>query len=97
MLAVCTKTYGEATDSEYSSHAELKFAETYGKTGRVLPLRVDTYLPEPPGGPGHPYDGDYVGQGSVDMVLSPDTVYLDCRGKSPMEIAADIADCLHER
>ena len=57
MLAVCTKTYGEVTGSEYSSQAELKFAQTYGKTVRVfplrvrvLPLRVDTYPPEPPGG-----------------------------------------------
>ena len=97
MLAVCTKTYGEVTDSEYSSHAELKFALTYGKRVRVLPLRVeDTYPPEPPGGPGHPFDEQNVASGFVKMVFSKDRVYVDCRDKSPMEIAAAIADCLHD-
>ena len=96
MLAVCTKSYGEVTDSEYSSHEELKFAKTYGKRVRVLPLRVeDTYPPEPPGGPGHPFDEQNVARGFVKMVFSPDRVYFDCRGKSPIEIAAAIADCLH--
>ena len=57
MLAVCTKNYGEQTDSAYSSFEELKFALDYKRDIQVVPLKVEeTYPPEPPCGPDHKYD-----------------------------------------
>ena len=57
MLAVCTKNYGEMTDSAYSSFKELKFALDYEHHIQIVPLKVEkTYPPEPPCGPDHKYD-----------------------------------------
>jgi len=95
MIAVCTKHYGEMTASAYSSHKELKFALDYEKFVKVLPLRVDdTYPPEPPGGPGHAYDKEYLARGYILSVFKPSVVFLECREKSEIEIAAQIANVL---
>ena len=92
MLAVCTKHYGEMTASAYSSHKELKFALDYERSVKVLPLKVeDTYPPEPPGGPEHKYDKEYLAQAYIDSVFKPGVVFLDCRKNSEVEIAAAIA------
>ena len=92
LLAVCTKHYGEMTDSSYSSHKELKFALDYERYMKVLPLKVeDTYPPEPPGGPGHEYDKKHLAQAYIGSVFKPGVVYLDCRDKSEREIAVEIA------
>ena len=57
MLAVCTKNYGEMTDSAYSSFKELKFALDYEHHIQIVPLKVEkTYPPEPPCGPDHKFD-----------------------------------------
>ena len=90
MIAVCTANYGEITDSPYSSHAELRFA--FDKSIKVLPLKVvDTYPPQPPGGPDHKYDEKYTAQTLCEFVFKDSVVYLDCRGKPEEEIAAMIA------
>ncbi|CAL1142550.1 unnamed protein product, partial [Cladocopium goreaui] len=95
MIAVCTEHYGEMTASAYSSHKELKFALDYEKFVTVLPLRVDdTYPPEPPGGPGHAYDKEYLARGYILSVFKPSVVFLECREKSEIEIAAQIANVL---
>lgn len=95
MLAVCTHHYAEMTSSEFSSYEELLFAKRHGL--RVLPLRVvETYPPRPPAGEGHK-DVNYLSHGLIDMVLSPDRVFVDCRNKSDLEVAAAIAECLHDR
>ena len=97
MLAVCTKHYGEMTDSAYSSHKELKFALDYEKFVRVLPLKVeDTYPPQPPGGPGHKYDKEFLAQSYILSVFKPGLVRLDCQDKSEIDIAVDIATNLQK-
>ena len=98
MLAVCTKHYGEMTDSAYSSHKELKFALDYEKFVQVLPLKVeDTYPPQPPGGPEHKHDKKCLAQGYVLSVFKPGVVYLDCQEKSAKDIATEIAKHLYKR
>ena len=89
MIAVCTRHYGEMTDSSYCSYYELQFAVTHRIT--VLPLRVeDTYPPQPPGGKGH-LDEHCDAQGYIDMKIGPDVLYVDCRTMSEMDIARAIA------
>ena len=76
LLAVCTKHYGEMTNSAYSSHEEMTFAQDYHV--KVLPLRVeDTYPPEPPGGPEHKYDKTHLARSYIKLVFKPGVVYLD--------------------
>lgn len=89
MIAVCTKHYAEKTESKYCSFYELQFALTHGI--RVLPLKMeDTYPPEPPWGKNHPdKHGDALGY--IDMAFRPDVKYLDCRGKSEVDMASAIA------
>ena len=73
MIAVCTRRYGEATSSPYSSHFELKYAMEYRI--KVLPLRVEnTYPPEPPCGPGHPYDEKGDAKNFINAVFLPSIV-----------------------
>ena len=97
MLAVCTKNYGEMTESAYSAHKEVKFALDYEKFVKVLPLKVEeTYPPEPAGGPQHKYDKDFLAQSYILSVFKPCVVYLDCQGKSEREIAAEIANYLQK-
>ena len=92
MLAICTKHYGEMTDSAYSSFKELKFALDYEKFVTVLPLKVEnTYPPQPPGGPGHKYDSEFLAQSYILSVFKPGLVYLDSQDKSETDIAASIA------
>ena len=47
-----------------------------------------------PGGPGHAFDKEYLAQGYILSVFKPSVVFLDCREKSEMEIAAQIANAL---
>ena len=94
MIAVCTRHYGEMTDSSYCSYYELQFAVTHRIT--VLPLRVeDTYPPQPPGGKGH-LDEHCDAQGYIDMKIGPDVLYVDCRTMSEMDIARAIATRLRK-
>ena len=98
MLAICTKHYGEVTRSAYSSHAELKFALDYHDSVSVLPLKVEkTYPPNPPAGPTHELDKEYLAQGYIDSIFKPSVVFLDCQGLSDLEIASKIADNLRRR
>ena len=93
MIAVCTPHYGEKTKSPYSSNAELRFALDEGI--RVLPLKVsDTYPPEPPGGPEHPFDKENRAKTLCRMVFKGSVVFLDCREKAVEEIAVMIANQL---
>ena len=97
LLAVCTKHYGEMTASAYSSHEEVKFALDYKSSVTVLPLKVeDTYPPRPPCGPDHEFDKKKLAQGYIDMIFRPSVVFLDCRNKSEMDIAAEIAKLLQK-
>eukprot|EP00438_Fugacium_kawagutii_P002753 Skav229389 [mRNA] locus=scaffold4358:69560:76538:- [translate_table: standard] len=98
MLAVCTAHYGEMTASAYSSFEEIKFAQDYKSRISVLPLRVaDTYPPEPPCGPDHPYDKERLAQGYILGMFKPSVVFLDCRGQSARQIAFGIAQELQKR
>ena len=93
MIAVCTPHYGEMTSSPYSSNTELRFA--LDKRIKVLPLKVqDHYPPEPPGGPGHPFDPDDTAKAVCDIVFKGSVVYLDCVNRSVQEITAMIAHAL---
>ena len=94
MIAVCTRHYGEMTDSAFCSFYELQFAVTHKIT--VLPLRVeDTYPPEPPCGKDH-LDKHCDALGFIDMKIGPDVLYVDCRTMSEMDIAHAIATRLHQ-
>ena len=85
MIAVCTANYGEVTSSPYSSHTELRFA--LDEKVKVLPLKAtDIYPPQPPGGPGHPFDPDDVAKTLCKMVFRGSVVRLDCVNKSVREI-----------
>ena len=46
------------------------------------------------GGPGHAHDKEYLAQGYILSVFKPDVVFLECREKSEIEIAAHIANVL---
>ena len=93
ILAVCTEHYGEITASKYSSYCELKYA--YDQDLRVLPLKVvDTYPPQPPCGPDHPYDKKGRARGFIKAMFPTSKVYLDCRDKCVSETARMIADQL---
>ena len=90
ILGVCTWDYAEVTSSQYSSHKELRYA--LDNDIDVLPLRVEeTYPPMPPFGENHPHDQHGVGQALVHMKLPPSLVPLDCRGKTAVQIAYDVA------
>ncbi|CAE7763068.1 PRY3 [Symbiodinium sp. CCMP2592] len=90
ILAVCTRDYAEVTSSQYSSHKELRYA--LDNDIEVVPLRVeDTYPPKPPFGEHHPHDQKGLGQALVQMKLPPSLVYLDCREKTSIQIASDVA------
>lgn len=93
LLAVCTHNYAEMTSSPYSSHGELKFAlENHIP---IWPLKVEkTFPPEPAYGPDHPYDKEGEARGLVRLAMNPSTVYLDCQGKTPEEIADAIGNGL---
>ena len=98
MIAVCTKHYGEMTASSYSSHEELRFALDYKSSVAVLPLQVDDkYPPEPPSGPTHKFDQENLAKSYIAMVFKPSVVYLDCRNKSEIDIATEIAKHLQKR
>ena len=48
LLCVCTETYGEKTESEFSTYDELWFAASHGL--KVVPLKMEaTYPPKPQG------------------------------------------------
>ncbi|CAE7257913.1 unnamed protein product [Symbiodinium sp. CCMP2592] len=90
ILAVCTWNYAEMTASQYSSHKELQFA--LENSIEVIPLRVeDTYPPKPPFGDHHPHDQHGLGQALVQMKIPPTLVFLECRGRTALQIASDIA------
>lgn len=94
MIAVCTGHFGEMTSSKYSSYYELKFAVRHGI--KVLPLRMeDTYPPRPPCGKNH-LDKLCDAHALINIVFSPDVVFVDCRKMSDMEIARAIAVYLCE-
>lgn len=96
LLAVCTDNYAEKTASNYSSFKELKFAHEQRLS--ILPLKIsDTYPPEPPHGPTHPYDKNGEAFGLVRLAFHPSLVYLDCRALEPEQIAAKIAHQLHAK
>lgn len=102
MLCVCTEHYGEMTSSHFSSFEELIFAKTYEAFIKIVPLRMGAvYPPMPPGrganGPNRPdhLDEHLDGQSFATSVFNPARLYLDCREKSDVEIAAAIAECLH--
>lgn len=98
MSAVCTAHYGEKTASAYSSFKEIQFAQDYEDRISVLPLRVaDTYPPEPPCGPDHPYDKERLAQGYILGMFKPSVVRLDCRSQTTMQIAFGIAQELQKR
>ncbi|CAE7257909.1 unnamed protein product [Symbiodinium sp. CCMP2592] len=93
ILAVCTQDYAEVTASQFSSYRHLRFA--LDNSLEVLPLRVeDIYPPEPPWGEEHPYDQNGSGQALVGMKIPPSLVPLDCRGRTAVQIASDIAERL---
>ena len=95
LLAVCTPNYGEKTASAHSSHEELIFALDNKDRVQILPLRVvDTYPPQPPFGPDHPFDKEGDARGLVRRLFPPSTVFQDCRKKSEIQIAAEIAERL---
>ena len=96
MLAVCTSDYAEKTASQYSSHAELKFALDEGI--EVLPLKVtEEYPPKPPYGKDHLYDKDGEARTLVKLTMPKSKVYLDCVGKDAAYIAQEIAGVLTNR
>jgi len=94
LLAVCTSDYAEKTDSRYSSYEELRFA--HDNDLQILPLRVcdDPWPPKPPSGPNHQYDKMGAGEGLLMLAIGRSTVYVDCRGKDEIYIAARIAETL---
>ena len=94
LLAVCTPHYAEKTDSKYSSYEELRVAHENGLD--ILPLRVcdDPWPPKPPSGPTHQYDKMGAGAGLLKLAIGKATVYVDCRGKDEIYIAARIAETL---
>ena len=89
ILAVCTRNYGEKTASPYSSHEELVYA--HDNKLQVMPLKVeDTYPPEPPCGPGHPYDKKRVAMGLIGMIFKSSVLYEDCTNKSADAISESL-------
>ena len=93
ILAVCSRNYAEVTASRFCSYRQLRFALDNGI--EVLPLRVEeTYPPEPPWGGDHPHDHEGVGQALVQIKLPPSLVPLDCRDKTALQIARDVAERL---
>eukprot|EP00439_Symbiodinium_sp_Y106_P050901 s3526_g6.t1 len=94
LLAVCTSHYAEITDSAYSSFEELKLA--HENRLDILPLRVcdDPWPPKPPSGPEHQHDKMGEGAGLLRLAIGKATVFVDCRGKDEIYIAARIAETL---
>ena len=91
LLAVCTSHYAEITDSAYSSFEELKLA--HENRLDILPLRVcdDPLAPETPLRPRAPARQDGEGAGLLRLAIGKATVFVDCRGKDEIYIAARIA------
>ncbi|CAE7029211.1 unnamed protein product [Symbiodinium natans] len=89
ILAVCTRNYGEKTASPYSSHEELVYAHDHKL--QVMPLKVeDTYPPEPPCGPGHPYDKKRVAMGLIGMIFKSSVLFEDCTNKTAEAISESL-------
>ena len=49
------------------------------------------------GGPGHAFDKESLAQGYILSVFKPSVVFLECREKSEIEIAAQIANVLQRQ
>ena len=69
----------------------LSGAQAYDRNIEILPLRCcDEWPPNPPSGPGHPYDEDGVAAGLVEAATLSNA-HVDCRGRDERWIVRQIA------
>lgn len=95
LLAVCASDYGEMTENGFSTYYEMQ--EVLKKDIDVLPLHVqeqEDWKPKPPCGNDH-LDRDSSALGIIDKVFKTSLKPVDCRKKSPSDIAQEIAYFLH--
>ena len=97
LLAVCTKDYGEMTENGFSTYYEMQ--EVRKNNIDVLPLQVqdqEDWKPNPPCGGDH-LDRDSSALDIIGDVFHSSLVKVDCRAKSLLDIAREIAEILHRR
>ena len=85
MIAICYDNYGEKTRTKYCSYYEVK--SCYERDIPIIPVRLsEKWPPEPPG----PREGAEL----LKLIFGPSRVYIAGAGKSPAEIAAEVATAL---
>ena len=85
LIAICYDNYGEKTRTKYCSYYEVK--SCYERDIPIIPVRLsEKWPPEPPG----PREGAEL----LKLIFGPSRVYIAGAGKSPAEIAAEVATAL---
>ena len=98
LLPVCSSDYAESDGTDYNSYFELKFA--YDNEIPVWPLRMQNiYPPIPAWGSKNSKDPSGDGPAMIALAIgsrSKSLQYLDCRGKTALEIAEAISKDLEK-